>query len=103
MTLKSLGQNLLDRVDPRLIAATERALKAIPFVKERLDKEYGGMLGGLEHSMRPYKGQVQSYTALPQQGRTREDLLKEIESLATKESPRWRDGFLSGAVYSGDQ
>lgn len=103
MTLKSLGQNLLDRVDPRIIAATERAMKAIPFVKARLDKEYGGMLGGLEHSMRPYKGQVQSYTALPEQGRTREDLLNEIESLATRESPRWKDGYLSGAVYNGDQ
>ena len=103
MTLKSFGQSLLDRVDPRVIAATERALKAIPFVKARLDKEYGGMLGGLEHSMRPYAGKIASYSALPDQGRTREDLLAEIEGLATKESPRWRDGFLSGAVYNGDQ
>ena len=102
MTLKSLGQNLLDRVDPRIIAATERAMKAIPFVKARLDKQYGGMLDGMEHSMRPYAGKIESYSAIPDKGRTREDLLSEIEGLAQKESPRWKEGFLSGAVYSGD-
>lgn len=102
MTLKSLGQDLLNRVDPRLIAMTERAMKSIPFVRERLEKEYGSMLGGLEHSMRPYAGQVASYSKLPEQGRAREDLLAEIEGLAAKETPRWRDGFLSGAVYNGD-
>jgi sphinganine-1-phosphate aldolase len=102
-TLKSLGQSLLDRVDPRVIAATEKALKSIPFVKQRLDKEYGGMLDGIEHGMRPYKGQLESYSELPEKGRTREDLLAEIEGLAKKESPRWKDGYLSGAVYNGDQ
>ncbi len=103
MKLKELGQNLLERVDPRLIAATERALKSIPYVRQRLDKEYGGMLDGIAHSMRPYKGQVATYTELPEKPRTRADLLSEIESLANKEAPRWKDGFLSGAVYNGDQ
>lgn len=102
MKLKAIGQSLLDKVDPRVIAATERALKAIPFVKARLDKEYGGMLGGLEHSMRPYAGKVASYTALPQTGRSRAELLAEIEALAKQETPRWKEGFLSGAVYNGD-
>lgn len=102
MSLKSLGQNLLDRVDPRVIAVTEKALKAMPFVKAKLDKEYGSMLGGLEHSMRPYAGEVETYARLPEQGRARGDILGEIERLAERESPRWRDGFLSGAVYNGD-
>lgn len=102
MTLKEIGQQLLDRVDPRVIAITERALKAIPFVKEKLDKEYGGMLTGMEHSLRPYAGTFASYPALPMEGRDRKEILGDIEALATKESPRWRDGFLSGAVYNGD-
>ena len=102
MTLKSIGQTLLDHVDPRLIAVTERALKAIPFVKARLDKEYGSLLGGLEHKLRPYAGQVPSYSALPDQGRDRAAILAEIEELAEKESPRWKEGYLSGAVYNGD-
>ncbi len=102
MTLKELGQQLLDRVDPRVIAATERALKAIPFVRAKLDEEYGGMLDGLAHSMRPYAGQVPTYAELPSQGRDRADILKEMESIAATETPRWRDGFLSGAVYNGD-
>jgi len=102
MTLKDLGQQLLDRVDPRVIAATERALKAIPFVKAKLDKEYGGMLDGIAHSMRPYAGKVPTYAALPHQGRDRADILKEMASISATETPRWRDGFLSGAVYNGD-
>ena len=102
MTLKSIGQTLLDHVDPRLIAVTERVLKAIPFVKARLEKDYGSMLGGLEHKLRPYAGMVPSYSALPDQGRDRAAILAEIEELAEKESPRWKEGFLSGAVYNGD-
>ena len=102
MTLKSIGQTLLDHVDPRLIAMTERTLKALPFVKARLDKEYGSMLGGLELKIRPYAGKVSSYSALPDQGRDRADILLEIEDLAQKETPRWKEGFLSGAVYNGD-
>ena len=102
MTLKSLGESLLKRVDPRVIAATERALKAIPFVRGRIEKEFSGMLGGLEHGLRPYAGKVASYARLPEQGRDRADVLQEMERLADLESPRWKEGFLSGAVYNGD-
>lgn len=102
MTFKSLKESLLKRVDPRLIAATERALKAIPFVRGRIEQEFGGMLGGLEHSLRPYAGLVPSYAHLPEQGRDRAEVLGEIERLANLEAPRWKEGFLSGAVYHGD-
>jgi glutamate/tyrosine decarboxylase-like PLP-dependent enzyme len=102
MTLKSFGESLLNRVDPRVIAVAERALKAIPYVRGRIEKEFGGMLSGIEHGLRPYAGKVASYAQLPVTGRARAEVLQEMERLADLESPRWQEGFLSGAVYNGD-
>ena len=37
---------------------------------------------------------------LPDEGRAREELLAEIDTLQGEESARWRDGFVSGAVLA---
>ncbi|MBC8068138.1 MAG: aminotransferase class V-fold PLP-dependent enzyme, partial [Deltaproteobacteria bacterium] len=41
-------------------------------------------------------------TTLPEHGRARDEVLAQLRELATRERDRWRDGFVSGAVYHGD-
>jgi len=93
--------DLLSYVPPRILAVAERYLKAIPLVRERLDKETGSLLAELEHSLKPYKDELPTFARLPAQGRTREEVLSELEQLEAREQGRWKDGLVSGAVYHG--
>ncbi len=93
---------LLGRVPPGVVAAGERRLKAIPAVRRQLDKEYDGLMAGLEPSLKPYRGEFPAYDRLPPAGRPRQEILREMEALRDREAARWRDGYASGAVYHGD-
>ncbi len=61
------------------------------------------MVEELESRLKPYKGTVPTYTRLPEVGRSRTEILKEMEELASLERARWQRGFASGAVYHGDE
>ncbi|XXF75657.1 aminotransferase class V-fold PLP-dependent enzyme [Myxococcaceae bacterium GXIMD 01537] len=102
MALPDIGMNLLNHVPPRLLSVAERYLKAVPLVRNALAKEADGLLADLEGSLKPYRGQVPTYAKLPEQGRPREELLRELRDLESREERRWRDGQVSGAVYNGD-
>lgn len=93
--------NLLSHLPPRLVAVAERYLKAIPLVRDRLDKETGSLLSELESSLKPYKGQVPAFDRLPAQGRSKEEVLQELQQLEAREHERWKEGRVSGAVYHG--
>ncbi|HZA80594.1 MAG TPA: aminotransferase class V-fold PLP-dependent enzyme, partial [Actinomycetes bacterium] len=91
----------LERLNPRVAATAERLAVAIPAVRAQLDREYDRMLAGMEASVKPYRGQVASYLRLPPQGVARDEVLQQVDDLATWERPRWQDGLASGAVYHG--
>jgi sphinganine-1-phosphate aldolase len=93
--------DLLSHLPPRLLAVAERYLKAIPLVRDRLDKETGSLLAELESSLKPYKGELPTFDRLPAQGRSQEEVLRELEQLEAREHERWKEGRVSGAVYHG--
>ena len=93
--------DLLSYVPPRLLAVAERYLKAIPLVRDRLDKETGSLLADLEGSLKPYKDELPTFGRLPAQGRPREEVLHELKQLEAREQGRWKEGLVSGAVYHG--
>ncbi len=93
--------NLLSHVPPRLLAVAERYLKALPGVRARLDKETDSLLADLESSLKPYREKVRTFDHLPAQGRSREEVLQELEHLESHERERWKEGLVSGAVYHG--
>jgi sphinganine-1-phosphate aldolase len=97
-TLGRLGRKLGGRVLDR---AFQRA-KRLPFVGDRIAAEYDKMLAELRRTSRPYAATTPRTTALPAAGRPRAELLGEMQRLADLERARWRDGFVSGAVYHGD-
>jgi sphinganine-1-phosphate aldolase len=95
--------NNIGRLPPRLVKWIEKRLRNIPSVSQKIEKEYDEMMADLEGSVKPYKGKFASFTKIPETGRSREEILGEMEALHTHEQGIWKNGFVSGAVYHGDQ
>jgi len=92
----------LRRLNPRLAALLERRLKAIPQVQVKIEEQYNDLMHDLERSVKPYGAEFASFTRLPTAGRSRDEIITEMEALCEIEKPRWQDGYASGAVYHGD-
>lgn len=59
-------------------------------------------MADMQKSLRPYAGEIPVHTTLPATGVAREEVLAEIETMASAERDRWQSGKSSGAVYQGD-
>src|SRR5574341_749461 len=94
---------LLSHLNPRWVAALEKRLRKIPAVQRQIQKETQSIGAGLEASLKPYRDDFSRYTCLPSIGRQREGILAEMQSLKDREEARWKEGYVSGAVYHGDQ
>ncbi len=103
MDLIDFATKNLGRLDPRLVAVLERWLKKLPAVSREIESQYDSLLGGVEGDLKPYRKDFPAYDRLPADGRDREDILDELSALKEIEESRWKDGFVSGAVYHGDQ
>src|SRR5512140_179189 len=95
--------DLLGKVDPRLLRPVERALKKIPYVRDAIDRESDELLSGIDGALKPYRGELPAYAALPAEGLPRKEILSLMEKLRAREEARWKEGFVSGAVYNGDE
>lgn len=93
----------LGRLNPRLIAFLEKYIRAIPAVDREIQEQYSQFLEGIEVDLKPYKAEFSTYARLPEVGRQRGAILEEMETMREIEAGRWKDGFVSGAVYHGDQ
>jgi len=49
----------------------------------------------------PYKGRFEAYSQIPPRGRTPEDILKELKTIADEENKAWETGLVSGTMYHG--
>ncbi|MCL4264902.1 MAG: aminotransferase class V-fold PLP-dependent enzyme [Anaerolineae bacterium] len=85
----------------RLLARLEPTLKKIPAVNRRIETQYETLMADLEPTLKPYRDTFATYDRLPVDGRSHDDILSEIQALKKLEEARWRDGFVSGAVYHG--
>lgn len=61
------------------------------------------LMASLEKSMKPYKDDFITYKCFPEEGRNRQEIIDEMKTFYSKEEPTWKDGFISGTVYHGDQ
>jgi sphinganine-1-phosphate aldolase len=93
----------LGRVNPRLIAAAEKSLHAIPPIQQKIEEQYDGLMEQLESTIKPYHDEFPGFSRIPQAGTERAEIIQEMEELARREESRWKDGFVSGAVYHGDE
>ena len=72
-----------------------------PGVRSQVRKQVGEALGKMENKIVPAGGT--RYLALPKEPWTDDALRAELEALATMDHTRWEDGYVSGAVYHGEE
>lgn len=103
--LPEIPQKTQDRVrevGERALARVYKAGSKIPFVRRRLEKEYESLLDEIGDDVKPYRKDFATFAKLPEQGRDRAAILDDIERMSAREEDKWKDGFVSGAVYHGD-
>ncbi len=93
----------LRRLTSAVLGAVYGSVKKVPAVSRRVDREVDGLMAEVAGSLRPYSGEVETVRTLPARGRDRAEILAEMEGLRDREQDRWREGFVSGAVYHGDR
>lgn len=99
-TARMKGEGWFRRWLRRALSRLERPLRAMPGVERRLEEEYTAVLRELEPSLKPYRD-LPSFSQLPPEGCTPEWVLRQLEALTAREESRWREGYVSGAVYHG--
>lgn len=103
MGMRELVMKQLGRLSPGVRGAAEKSLRSVPFVEARVQQEFDRLMPEFERLAKPYAQDYASFSQLPQTGRPREEVLREMESLRAREESRWKEGFVSGAVYHGDE
>ncbi|MFN8323654.1 MAG: aminotransferase class V-fold PLP-dependent enzyme [Chitinophagales bacterium] len=81
----------------------EKRAKKIPSVKKMIDSENDKTMKVLEHSLKPYNGKFDKYPQLPSTGLSHETIMHDIQKMHDLETVRWREGYVSGGIYHGDQ
>jgi glutamate/tyrosine decarboxylase-like PLP-dependent enzyme len=61
------------------------------------------MMEEVERSIKPYRDEFPTFTRLPERGRDKAEIINDMKALNTREESKWKDGFVSGAVYHGDE
>src|SRR5713226_8485390 len=77
-------QRWMGKVNPRVMRVVEKGLRSVPGVQGRIDKEYDGLLSGLEASLKPYRKDFVTFSRLPETGRDREEILRDMEVLRNR-------------------
>jgi glutamate/tyrosine decarboxylase-like PLP-dependent enzyme len=93
----------LERGHGRLMRAAEKGVRALPGAEGRIEKEYATMLAAVDERIKPYRNDFPVFCRLPETGRDRNEVLREMEALRDREQAKWKEGFASGCVYHGDQ
>ena len=66
-------------------------------------QDLDAVLGIVKKSLKPYLDRFPSNTRLPERGRPRAEILDEVRAMRAEEHRLWSEGYVSGAVYHGDQ
>ncbi|AEO61944.1 hypothetical protein MYCTH_2312755 [Thermothelomyces thermophilus ATCC 42464] len=100
---KLKGRGLLGTL-AELYADARRALYGLflrmPGVRTQVRKQVDEALSKLQTKMVP--ANATRYLTLPKEGWAEDAVRKELEALATMDHTRWEDGYVSGAVYHGE-
>lgn len=72
----------------------------MPGVRTQVRKQVAEAITKLEQKMVPTN--ATRYLTLPKEGWSEDDIRKELETLANMDHTRWEDGYVSGAVYHGE-
>ena len=103
MDIEKLTENPVFRISPRLAGWLFDRIKHLPVIREKIREELDAMMADLEDSVKPYRGQVPTFSDMPEKGVGQERVLEIMTELQGKEAGKWQAGYVSGAVYHGDE
>ena len=95
--------NKLGMLPPWLVKIIEKYINKIPSVRKEIDRQTDEIMKDIAEDLRPYRKDFSSFTEIPAEGKSREDILAEMQGMADQEKDKWKDGLVSGTVYHGDQ
>ncbi len=72
----------------------------MPGVRSQVRKQVDEALAAMQTKLVP--ASATRYLTLPKEGWTEDAVRKELEALAAMDHTRWEDGYVSGAVYHGE-
>ncbi len=102
MDVMNFVQTKMGWVPPGIIRIVEKYARRIPAVRRMIESEYDSVMNELESDLKPYREGFSSFAELPGKGKGRAAILKEMAAMKKKEEDRWKKGYVSGAVYHGD-
>jgi sphinganine-1-phosphate aldolase len=102
MNIKDMYQVGLKWLGPRVLQRVVELLEKIPAARRMIEGEYEELAREIQDAVKPYKDRFDTVEEIPDRGWQRDRVIEEMEELAAMESNRWKDGYVSGAVYHGD-
>ncbi len=103
MGLQRFLEKSLYRLPPKMAARAFNSIRRIPFVARAIENQVNEMMAQIETTVKPYRGSVAQFASLPETGVERDRIIALMEDIHQKEVGKWKDGFVSGAVYHGDE
>lgn len=102
MNVKDMYQVALKWLGPKILQRVVAVLERLPVAGKLIEGEYEDLARDMQQALKPYSDRFETIDRIPDTGWERERVLAEMEELAAVESGRWKDGYVSGAVYHGD-
>ncbi|MFW6011399.1 MAG: aminotransferase class V-fold PLP-dependent enzyme [Desulfosalsimonas sp.] len=101
--MRKLVEKILYRLPEAMAARLFETVRRVPSVQASIEKEMEEMMADMRQSVKPYKGRVSEFPEMPGQGMDTDEILGIMEDLQEEESEKWKHGYVSGAVYHGDE
>jgi sphinganine-1-phosphate aldolase len=103
MKLPKPVETLLSKVPPSVARRVEGVLEKLPVVGAMVKAEKRKMGESLKAQIRKHRPTQLATSTLPKLGVPRAEVLEALQAMSTAESPMWKSGRVSGAVYHGDE
>ncbi|XP_049837080.1 sphingosine-1-phosphate lyase isoform X3 [Schistocerca gregaria] len=88
-----------ESVPSRLKKTVFRLARKIPAVARRIDSEMSNMRKTFEDEVRHRNEKIDYITNLPESGKNREEILKQVKAYLELGDYDWKKGYVSGTVY----
>ncbi|MGM0453772.1 MAG: aminotransferase class V-fold PLP-dependent enzyme [Thermodesulfobacteriota bacterium] len=102
MKIEEFVERVFYRIHPKVASWVFHRIKNLPVIREKIRAELDTMMAELQSSVKPYRDRIERFDTLPASGRDRTDVLHLMEDMQQQEAEKWKEGYVSGAVYHGD-
>ena len=81
----------------------EQLIEKVPTLKKLVDEKYDEIISTAVQKNKPYTNTFETYKSLPTKGLAKGKVLETMKKMSREESQSWKNGFVSGTVYHGNE